>query len=662
MILKSIELNNIRSYKSAAIEFNRGITVITGKTGSGKSTLLMALEYALFGNDSTMAGSALLRRGADNGRVKVTVLQNNNEYTIIRGLKRNKDKVQFDKDNIEIYKNEERIPIISRVSDLDELIRLELGYEKEKNACELFGVTSYTRQDEIKKLLELTTEKRQEFIDKILQLSKYKTAWNNLKEVQNYFMLRINRIEGSITNKKSVESELANIKQEILENKENIKEIRNRIERVKNEHEKSVNNLKELTGLFSKAKDTREKRLGVSAKLSQSRAREKRIEEEIKRTRKEKQEIETSHQKKDTENIDELSIRFGRVITAIESKKEEIKKIEREFEKTERLGKGVCPTCKQEVSENHIHNLKSIYKKNIEENQRELEKNEKELEIIKMRTLEAEKTRDALIKIELLEQKKKELERESTNLRQEVITFEEELSKTIENDDYETLQNRIEEARNKKEEITIAKERLQEREQHLEENTNKLEERKQEKQEELKNIEKEEILLKDFSEAKNFITSLREDVRNIREAVRNKFLDALKTEFHRNFEEIRRFEEDYVVDVKINYEPVAYASNGLEVPITSLSGGEKTSVALAYRLALSNIAAEMSGLSRSEILVLDEPTVGFDSDDVRILPEVLQKIRIPQIIIVTHEEELKGAATINYIIDKKTGTSIITKE
>jgi exonuclease SbcC len=171
-------------------------------------------------------------------------------------------------------------------------------------------------------------------------------------------------------------------------------------------------------------------------------------------------------------------------------------------------------------------------------------------------------------------------------------------------------------------------------------------------------LEKEKSSVQMLENALETIIRLREDIRNIREVIRRNFLEDFRQEFQRKFEEIRRYEEEYSVDIKQDYEPVAFALNGEEVPIVNLSGGEKTSVALSYRLALADLAAQMSSINPSELLILDEPTTGFDQEDIKSLPPALRNIRtIPQIIIVTHEEELKNAADYKYEVIKESGES-----
>jgi ATPase involved in DNA repair len=47
MIIRAIDLENIRSHKSSHIEFKNGITVITGDVGSGKTTIMEAIKGIL---------------------------------------------------------------------------------------------------------------------------------------------------------------------------------------------------------------------------------------------------------------------------------------------------------------------------------------------------------------------------------------------------------------------------------------------------------------------------------------------------------------------------------------------------------------------------------------------------------------------------------------
>ena len=91
-----------------------------------------------------------------------------------------------------------------------------------------------------------------------------------------------------------------------------------------------------------------------------------------------------------------------------------------------------------------------------------------------------------------------------------------------------------------------------------------------------------------------------------------------------------------------------------------LSGGERTSVALAYRLALSQMVQQYSEAGPSS-LILDEPTDGFSREQLGRVREILDEIANPQVVIVSHERELESMADQIYRVTKVDGESRITR-
>ncbi len=82
--------------------------------------------------------------------------------------------------------------------------------------------------------------------------------------------------------------------------------------------------------------------------------------------------------------------------------------------------------------------------------------------------------------------------------------------------------------------------------------------------------------------------------------------------------------------------------NGYEVAFTNLSGGERTSVALAYRLALNRVIHDVvADIKTKELLILDEPTDGFSSEQLDKVREILEKMPVQQTIIVSHEAKIE---------------------
>ncbi len=83
--------------------------------------------------------------------------------------------------------------------------------------------------------------------------------------------------------------------------------------------------------------------------------------------------------------------------------------------------------------------------------------------------------------------------------------------------------------------------------------------------------------------------------------------------------------------------------NGYDTTINNLSGGEKTACALAYRLALNKVINDfISTIKTKELLILDEPTDGFSTEQLDKLRDVLNEMSSKQTIIVSHERKIES--------------------
>lgn len=82
--------------------------------------------------------------------------------------------------------------------------------------------------------------------------------------------------------------------------------------------------------------------------------------------------------------------------------------------------------------------------------------------------------------------------------------------------------------------------------------------------------------------------------------------------------------------------------NGYEIDFANLSGGERTSAALAYRLALNKVINEViPQIKTKDLLILDEPTDGFSSEQLDKVREVLERLNLKQTLIVSHESKIE---------------------
>jgi exonuclease SbcC len=127
------------------------------------------------------------------------------------------------------------------------------------------------------------------------------------------------------------------------------------------------------------------------------------------------------------------------------------------------------------------------------------------------------------------------------------------------------------------------------------------------------------------------------------EQIESQVLISVKEEFNKLFQKwFYLLIEVGDIDVEIDeYFTPTINQSGYRLEVESLSGGEKTSIALAYRLALNEIIRRMIMLD-DNLLILDEPTDGFSKEQLIQIKHVLEELSAAQVIVVSHEKELEG--------------------
>ncbi|MDH7556970.1 MAG: AAA family ATPase, partial [Candidatus Methanosuratincola sp.] len=98
------------------------------------------------------------------------------------------------------------------------------------------------------------------------------------------------------------------------------------------------------------------------------------------------------------------------------------------------------------------------------------------------------------------------------------------------------------------------------------------------------------------------------------------------------------------------------SQDSYEQEVGNLSGGERTALALAYRLALNKTVQRRAGIEAG-LLILDEPTDGFSKDQIAKIGDLLKELDLRQVIIVSHERELEGAVDHIFRVSKEDGKS-----
>jgi exonuclease SbcC len=172
-------------------------------------------------------------------------------------------------------------------------------------------------------------------------------------------------------------------------------------------------------------------------------------------------------------------------------------------------------------------------------------------------------------------------------------------------------------------------------------------------------IKKKESLKKQLYKLKDYNIWFNEYLIPTLSLIEKHVMQNIHQEFNENFKKwFGLLMDDPSKTGKINEEftPIV-EQDGFEQEINYLSGGEKTSVALAYRLALNNIVQKVSTGMKSNLLILDEPTDGFSKEQLFKVRDILNELDCPQIIIVSHERELESFADNVFRVEKVDGVS-----
>ncbi len=672
MIVKKLKLENIRSYKDQIVEFPPGRTLFEGDIGSGKSTILMAIEFALFGLGSEKGGS-LLKAGENEGSVSIIFESDGKEYTVQRKLVRKKNSYVQD-DCVLRTENEYRNFSASEIKE-KVLEILDFNEPPDPKAQSLiYRYAIYTPQEEIKNVLSLKPDLRLQTLRKVFKLEDYKVAAENAKNVYNEIRQKARDFEKIASDVPSLKErirkldvwvseksrELERFEQEQEEKKSLLNELKTRIEKLQTDLLSLKSETGKITTLSSLVNDKKRVEDSSRKQISLLDPKIKQLEAKIESLRSQKNPSEKSpaELQGEIERQEERDRELRDSETQIKAKLKDYRLI---------LSEKVCPTCDQPIEANS-------FSEKLKHKQDELESAHGQVEECTNVLQQLKKLLDVKKNYDLSQSNLKEyLSNQEDNL-SNLKNFKEMLEsarKTIvdTNQELEKAQSSIQKLKETELELKKRKDGLEECNEDLQYITNgiaagradianwkretrELEESIKVKLEQKRNAEKLSeymIWIQDY-----FMPTI--------EAIEKQVMMSINTEFDTQFQRwFGMLVDDPGKEAKIDedFTPIVQ-QDGIDQEVSYLSGGEKTSVALAYRLALNNIVRRVSTGMHSNVLILDEPTDGFSKEQLGKVREILDELQCPQIILVSHERELESFADQIYRVSKSNGISRIS--
>jgi len=670
MILRRVRLENIRSYTTAEIAFPEGSVLLSGDIGSGKSTVLLAADFALFGIQGDLSGGALLRHGKETGAVELDFDVGGKSYTIRRTLKRKDDSVRQTAGHIicdgvkkDLTAQEAKFFIL----DL-------LGYPREalkKDSALLYRYTVYTPQEQMKGVIEAKPDERLDLIRRLFGIDRYKRIAENADAYAKELRGRVRELSGAIADLDEKKRQKGELSKEAEKERDALKGAKEKVTLQDAAVKKKRKELDELQEKIDHINKTKQEYASMKAEfdaLKSEGARIKASHDEIEPkvgaiqkkidvfkafkkpvlTRKELDDKVSSLEKSEKEKI-----------TRAASLETEIKSLSAILEK------GVCGTCHQKVADT------ASFKKGIDEKQTEVQKLAKEQSDLRAQIDFLRKSITDIQRYDLLarenesnEERKRDMQELKAKYKKDHETNQAKLKALAEKINALALElkgdevsKEFREKQKEYDELRAAKEELQRQESSLNQKVVGLKERIESLEAEIK---KKEDVKKKLEDYKSYSSWLGDFFTKLMGTIERHVLVNVQHEFNSLFQKwfsMLVMDESLSARVDDNF-AVVVEQDGFETEYTFMSGGERTAVALAYRLALNRVINDlMEKIKTKDLLILDEPTDGFSSDQMNSVRDVLDELNNKQTIIVSHEPKIESFVDTTIRFVKESGVS-----
>jgi exonuclease SbcC len=671
VILRSLKLENVRSYKTATIEFPQGISLFEGDIGSGKSTILMAIEFALFGLGSQKGGS-LLKTNESKGSVSLAFQVDEDEYVVRRTLVRKGGNVQQGEGHLE---GPAGVTGFSPAELKERILEiLEFNEPRDPRAQSLiYRYAIFTPQEEMKEILALNAKERLQTLYKVLRIEDYKIARDNAQLVVTACRTKAAILEGSASDVETKRAELCSLGDEIRQAEQTIAD--KRIEEGMMQGE--------LDALNARLDDLR----GQKELLAQAEGRIPQLERQIARAHddikaaqrelvnateelaKREHEMEGLRQlKRPTEQgeselkasievLSESQARLAQSAAVIDSTLSSYERIRAD---------GICPTCGRKADATQFTKKIAAEVARRDTVQQQVEETEKGL-------AEAGALLSALEEYGRSQDKLVLLQEPAEMVRQKIERSED--KKRIAKHDVVTLGASLEHARDEVErmkQIAVDLAHLEGKRREAADAVSRIgkelssldatvEQQKKRVDSLEREVEAKELDVKKARLLTENKIWLEDYFMKALEAIERHVMIAFQQEFNEFFQQwFELLVEDPTKSARIDEEfTIIVEQDGYEQNVNYLSGGEKTSVALAYRLALNMIVRKVATSMESNLLILDEPTDGFSKEQLLKVQDILTELECPQVIIVSHERELESFADQIFRVSKEDGISTI---
>ena len=661
-------------------EFPKGLILVSGKNSYGKSSIFEGIVFAFFGPKIFKGRNAasFITYGESKAELTIFFTLDNKKYNIFRRWGRTGATTtklfEWDKSTYREIKN----------------FNIEKFFEI---SSEQALSTVFVRQGEVEELANKKGADLREMIIDLFRLDLIDDALNFLdveskkkrfsKENLERNKVPIERIEEDINR---ITLENANFEKVVKEKKKKEEEYGQKIKKYPSDE--LITNLEKLYSqknvvndkFLSYRKDFEEKIKSTKLNIEDFKHLKK-IVEKIENSLKEKKEL--TLEKELIEKRREATIRgLGKTKGKIEDSKRKIKKMEDSLKFTTREGgleSAQCPTCQNELTKEHFDQMILEFNKDLKINDEKVKSITKiidnfDVEINSCQN-KLEKSNESVIRIQGLKDDFENYQR-----------YESELRKVQEELDGFLTKYKSKFADTKPEKIkllSIEKEKLyielnaitvdiKEKQNNIKKNIDRIVDLRSEINH-MKKLEKKigefEIDIDHISKAKEFVRRFVTEYMVVKRLVKN--IASTTNKYIKDFTSGQY--SDLTIDLFGTKKTglslkIMDNFNGVPESIEVLSGGDKTALGIALRLAISELMSKIRPTKESpkknpkiDILLLDEPLAALDETRrERILKHLIKSKTFSQIFLITHTAIPSDFNTHKIIVNKDHSTGIST--
>ncbi|MFX0073599.1 MAG: ATP-binding protein [Candidatus Hermodarchaeota archaeon] len=685
MKITKLTFKNFMGYKNLNLPKNNeslpnGLILISGKNSYGKSSILQGILLAFFGPKvfPNRNAESFITYGEEKSELYVHFVLDNVQYYIYRKWGRSGSATS------KFFEWDAKIKNYREIKKVNIENFFEISRDQALN-------TVFIRQGEVEELANKKGAELREMIIDLFRLDIIDDALKHLeiemksknyeKEKLEKNRVPIQRIEEDI---KRLNDEKENYKSNIDEKKKKIKDLE-----VELNHLPSQDLISELQDLYKIRDINKEKynsyNTDFKAKINKLNLNIEnfstldKINDKIDALNNSKVKIEAS-KKSSEEKKNAITKGFGKTKGRIEDINNKINLMERSLKFIESKGGkkiALCPTCQSELTQEHYDEVIQKFKNDIETNQKkikdinkvlqsqekEVNSNQKKLDDVKKEIAFIQALKDDFENYKLAEKKSIEVEKKLND-------FLKKYKKIFRDTSLEGIKKLSLDIVKLNENLISNQKELNQKEEDIKVNDKRISDLRDEilRMKELgKRIGDMEIDIEHISKAKELVRRFVTEYMVVKRLVKN---ITLKTDKY-----IKDFTSGQYSDLDLDLSGTRKTGLSLKIKdnfngefesIEVLSGGDRTALGMALRLAVSELMSIIRPTKDSpkknpkiDFLLLDEPLAALDETRrERILKHLTKSKTFSQVFLITHTVIPPEIQTHKIIVDKDLSTGI----